>query len=215
MGTFSQVSENRRWVANAHFGRRSPHLGDLYDRLSSDVFPLLLAARFGRIDEAPAGFAQWTGGNKIVFQNRDQVAWPTIEFELGGRRAGFCKVHLGVLPPECWALSGERVPQEEAPVWMSPVYLALSRRSRRGRSEQEFGLRRFFWVEKAVIEQDVQALKRLLPTVFRHFEEGIPAAWRKAKHHAVHRNLVLVWGSWNPIRVNRSIPSGDYYKALT
>ena len=214
MGTFSQIAQTRKWVANAEFGQRSRRLTRLYDALAAGVFPMLAAAHFDRLDQVPPGFAEWTGNNRIVFQKRDGAEWPTIEFELGKRGASYCKVHLGVLPPECWSLAGERVPQDEAPVWMSPVYLMLTRNSKRGRGSQEFGVRRFLMFEKATVEKDVETLKQLIQIVFDHFRQGFPAAWREAKRYAVHRNLVLMWGPWNPIRVNRSIPSGAYYRGL-
>jgi hypothetical protein len=214
MGTFSQIAQNRKWVANAEFGQRARRLSRLYDALAADVFPVLTAASFTRLDVVPDGFAAWTGNNRIVFQNRDGAEWPTIEFELGKRTIGYCKVHLGVLPPECWSLAGERVPQDEAPVWMSPVYLALSRNAKRGKGRQEFGVRRFLLFEKAMVEKDVATLKALMPIALDQFKQGFPAAWRSARHYAVHSNLVLMWGPWNPIRVNRSIPSGACYREL-
>ena len=214
MGTFSQIAQTRKWVSNAEFAQRTRRLSSLYDALAADIFPLLSAAHFDRLDAVPAGFAEWTGSNRIVFQNRHTPEWPTIEFELGRRGAGYCKVHLGVLPPECWSLAGERVPQDEAPVWMSPAYLMLSRNSKGGRGRLEFGVRRFLLFEKAVVEKDVETLKQLMQVVFDHFRQGFPATWRKARRHAVHRNLRLIWGPWDPIRVNRSIPSGAYYREL-
>jgi hypothetical protein len=215
MGTFSQIAQTRKWVANAEFAQRSRRLSRLYDALAAGVFPLLNAAHFDRLDSVPAGFAEWTGSNRIVFQKRDSPEWPTIEFELGKRSLGYCRVHLGVLPPECWSLAGERVPQDEAPVWMSPAYLMLSRNSQGGRGRLEFGVRRFLLFERAIVEKDVETLKQLMQVVFDHFRHGFPAAWRSARRHAVHRNLRLMWGPWDPIRVNRSIPSGDYYRELT
>lgn len=214
MAVLSQIAQNQKWVANAHFQRRSSRLGNLYDALASGVFPLLTAARFQRIDVVPQGFGEWTGGDRIVFQRREAAEWPTIEFELGKRGKGFCKVHLGVLPPECWSLAGDRVPQDEAPVWMSPAYLVMSRNSRGGLQCQEFGVRRFLSFETMAIKNDIVALRRLMQVAFQHFHDGFPAAWRKAKHYAVQRNLVMMWGPWNPGRVNRSVPSGDYYKAI-
>ncbi len=214
MGTVSQVAQNRKWVANAEFGQRSRRLAQLYDELTAKVFPVLLAAGFSRLDEVPTGFVDWTGENRIVFQNRESIEWPTVEFELGKRGAVFCKVHLGVLPPECWSLAGERVPQDEAPVWMSPVYMMLTRNSKGGPDCQEFGVRRSLFFAAVTVERDIETLKRLLQMVFRHFREGFPAAWRNPRHHAVHRNLTLMWGPWNPGRVNRSIPSGAYYREL-
>jgi hypothetical protein len=212
MGTLSQIAQNRKWVASSQFGRRSRRLIRLCDKLASGVFPTLAAARFERLDRVPAGFADWTGRNRIVFQKRDSAEWPTIEFELGRGGAGHCKVHLGVLPPECWSVSGERVPQDEAPVWMSPAYFMLSRNSRRGRGAQRFGARRFLFVETASVDKDVETLKRLLQVVFQHFQQGLPAAWRNARHPGVHPNLTMLWGPWNPGRVNKSIPAGDYYR---
>jgi hypothetical protein len=214
MGTLSQVAQNRKWVANAEFGQRSRRLTDLYDELTARLFPDLLAAGFARLDEVPAGFTDWTGENRIVFQKRDGLEWPTIEFELGKRGAVYCKVHLGVLPPECWSLAGVQVPQDEAPVWMSPVYMMLSRNSKGGPGCEEFGVRRSPFFETVVVERDIEALRRLLQMVFRHFREGFPAAWVNPRHHAVHRNLTMMWGPWNPGRVNRSIPAGDYYRTL-
>lgn len=214
MGTFSQIAQNRKWVANAEFGQRSRRLSRLYDALAADVFPILADANFIQLDIVPAGFAAWTGNNRIVFQNRDATEWPTIEFELGKRAVGYCKVHIGVLPPECWSLAGERVPQDEAAVWMSPVYLTMSRNARRGKGRQEFGVRRFLLFEKAEVEKDVATLKALMQVALDQFRQGASASWRGAKHYAVHPNLVLMWGPWNPIRVNRSIPSGHYYREL-
>jgi hypothetical protein len=214
MATLSQIAQNQKWVANAHVARRSSRLSQLYDALAAGVFPLLAAARFARVDVAPKGFGDWTGGDRIVFQRRESPEWPTIEFELGSRGAGFCKVHLGVLPPECWSLAGERVPQDEAPVWMSPVYLMLSRDAKGGPHCLEFGVRRLLFFEVLSVRKDVIKLRRLLQIAFQHFHDGLPAAWRDAKHQAVHRNLSMLWGPWNPGRVNRSVPSGDYYRQL-
>lgn len=214
MATFSQIALNQKWLAGAHFTRRSSRLARLYDRLASGVFPLLVSARFQRVDLVPRGFGAWTGGNRIVFQRREREEWPTIEFELDPRGAGSCKVHLGVLPPECWSLAGERVPQDEAPVWMSPAYLLLTRHARGDIGSHTFGVRRFLFLDRPAARTDVITLRRLLQVAFQHFQDGLPAAWREARHYAVHRNLVLMWGPWNPGRVNRSIPAGDYYKAL-
>jgi hypothetical protein len=212
MGTLSQIAQNRKWVAHSQYGGRSRHLTRLYDRLASSVFPVLAAARFERLDQVPAGFAEWTGGNRIVFQKRDSAEWPTIEFELGRSGAGHCRVHLGVLPQECWSVSGERVPQDEAPVWMAPAYFVLSRNSRHGRGAQRFGARRFLFFQIAAVEQDMETLRRLMKSVFQHFQQGLPGAWRNARHPGVHPNLTMLWGPWNPGRVNRSIPKGHYYR---
>ena len=214
MAVISQISRNQKWVASAHFGRRPSRLGNLYDALAAGVFPLLQSARFARVDAAPKGFGEWTGDDRIVFQRREGPEWPTIEFELARRGAGYCRVHVGVLPPECWSLAGERVPQEEAAVWMSPAYLMLSRNARSGPHCQEFGVRRLLLFERRVVRKDVIVLRRLLQVAFQHFHDGFPGAWRKARSQAVHRNLSMVWGPWNPGRVNRSVPFGDYYRAL-
>jgi hypothetical protein len=214
MTAFSQIALNQKWVASAHFTRKSSRLARLYDRLATGVFPLLASAGFQHIDLVPRGFGAWTGDNRIVFQRRDREEWPTIEFELDPTGAGSCKVHLGVLPPECWSLSGERVPQDEAAVWMSPAYLLLTRNARGDLHSHIFGARRLFFLDWPSARADVITLRRLLQVAFQHFKDGFPARWRKAKHYAVHRNLILMWGPWNLGRVNRSVPAGDYYKAL-
>jgi hypothetical protein len=212
MGTLSQIAQNRKWVAHSQFERRSRHVNRLYDALSATVFPVLTAERFERIDAAPQGFAEWTGPNRVVFQKRDSVEWPTIEFELSKRGAGHCMVHLGVLTPECWSVSGEQVQQDEAPVWMSPAYFMLSRDSRRGRGAQRFGVRRFLFFETQCIQKDAATLKKLMQVVFEHFRRGLPPAWRNARRPSVHPNLTMLWGPWNPGRVNTSIPAGEYYR---
>jgi hypothetical protein len=214
MGTLSQIAQNRKWVAHSQFERRSRHVNRLYEALSSTVFPALTAERFVRLDAVPKGFAEWTGSNRIVFQKRDAIEWPTIEFELSKRGAGHCMVHLGVLTPECWSVSGEQAPQDEAPVWMSPAYFMLSRDSRRGRSAQRFGVRRFLFFETECIRKDAATLKKLMQVVFEHFRQGLPPAWRKARKPGVHPNLVMLWGPWNPGRVNRSVPAGEYYRGI-
>jgi len=213
MGTLSQIARTQKWVANAEFGQRARRLTSLCDALSARVFPVLTAAGFVRLDSVPARFADWTGDNRIVFQRRESIEWPTVEFELGKRGAPHCKVHLGVLPPECWSAE-ERVPQNEAAVWMSPAYLMLSRNSKGGPRRLEFGVRRFLLVEKDVVEKDVETLKQLMQVALDHFRQGFPASWREARRYAVHPNLVMMWSPANPIRVNRSIPSGAYYREL-
>jgi hypothetical protein len=215
MGTLSQIAQNRKWVAHSQFERRSRHVNRLYEALSSTVFPVLTAERFVRLDAVPKGFAEWTGGNRIVFQKREAVEWPAVEFELSKRGAGHCMVHLGVLTPESWSISGEQEPQDEAPVWMSPAYFMLSRDSKCGRGAQRFGVRRWLFFETQCIERDAVILKKLMPAVFEHFRQGLPPAWRYAKRPSVHPNLSMLWGPWNPGRVNRSIPAGDYYRDIS
>jgi hypothetical protein len=211
MGTLSQIAQNRKWVAHSQFERRSRHVNRLYETLSSTVFPVLAAERFVRLDAVPPDFAEWTGGNRVVFQKRDSVEWPTVEFELSKRGVGHCMVHIGVLTPECWSISGERVPQDEAPVWMSPAYFMLSRNSKRGRGAQRFGVRRWLLFEKQFVEKDAAMLKKLMQVVLDHFRRGLPPAWRFARP-SVHPNLKMLWGPWNPGRVNKSIPAGEYYR---
>ncbi|HEX5008515.1 MAG TPA: hypothetical protein VFV70_15480, partial [Hyphomonadaceae bacterium] len=185
------------------------------EALSSTVFPVLTAEHFVRLDAVPMGFAEWTGGNRIVFQKRETIEWPTVEFELSKRGAGHCMVHLGVLTPECSSISGEQVPQDEAPVWMSPAYFMLSRDSKRGPSAQQFGMRRWLFLEMPFIEKDAARLKNLMQVVFEHFRRGLPPAWRNARKPGVHPNLTMLWGPWNPGRVNRSTPAGEYYRDIS
>jgi hypothetical protein len=53
-----------------------------------------------------------------------------------------------------------------------------------------------------------------MQVVFEHFRQGLPPAWRKARKPSVHPNLVMLWGPWNPGRVNRSVPAGEYYRGI-
>lgn len=162
-------------------------------RVLEEIVPLFLGQEFGRYPDYAAGSTSAVGANCIPLQRRSGSLWPTVEILFHKRALPSLGVHFAALPEMCWRRIADNtveIPRLNASVIEGPAFFLLCRGSGRN-YDCNFGYRRFAINPTRKLENEVAALKALIPRLISILVTGIPDSWYRQKSGYVDQHVFL------------------------